>query len=240
MPAPRRIAPFATLIVFLACVVSARGPQAPDTAPADLRPLLAAPRSELRMVAQRYALDRATLSGNYANGAARGGGGRRGRAGNADQASVPSLIPVSTARIARLKRFDANWQAALERVDSSRLTAQARSDLTELSGTIAANTAQLEEDGDLRQCVGCGAGLHAAEYRARSRGVPCGRWRPDHQVGSPSFGLERPSGGCVRWALRRTRGAVQPSRAGDARCWRSPTRPHRCRAVRPAWTWRRG
>src|SRR5262245_37331294 len=108
----RPIAPFATFLVFLTCVVSAWGPQAQDTVPADLRPLLAAPLSELRMVAQRYALDRTTLSGNYANGGARGGGGRRGRAGNTEQLQVPSLIPVSPARIARLKRFDANWQAA--------------------------------------------------------------------------------------------------------------------------------
>src|SRR4029453_8215434 len=103
-------------------------------------------QSELRMVAQRYALDRTTLAGNYANGAARGGGGRRGRAGNADQAPAPSLIPVSPARIARLERFDASWQAAIKRIDSSRLTAQARSDLAELSAAITANTAQLEED----------------------------------------------------------------------------------------------
>jgi hypothetical protein len=127
-------------------VVSALGPQAQDTVPADLRPLLAAPQSELRMVAQRYALDRTTLAGNYANGAARGGGGRRGRAGNADQPPAPSLIPVSQARIARLKRFDANWQAAVSRIDASRLTAQAKSDLAKLSATIASNSAQLDED----------------------------------------------------------------------------------------------
>jgi hypothetical protein len=146
LPTSRRIAPLATFLVFLTCVVSALGPQAQDTVPADLRPLLAAPQSELRMVAQRYALDRTTLAGNYANGAARGGGGRRGRAGNADQPPAPSLIPVSPARIARLKRFDANWQAALNRLDSSRLTAQAKSDLAKLSATIAGNTAQLDED----------------------------------------------------------------------------------------------
>ena len=87
-----------------------------------------------------------TLAGNYANGAARGGGGRRGRAGNPDQAPPPQLIPVSPARIARLKRFDANWQAALNRLDSSRLTAQAKSDLAKLSAMIAGNTAQLDED----------------------------------------------------------------------------------------------
>ena len=84
--------------------------------PADLRPLLAAPQSEMRIVSQRYALDRATLSGNYANGAAGGGGGRRGRGAPASQATVVPQVPVSPARIARLKRFDANWQAALGRL----------------------------------------------------------------------------------------------------------------------------
>ena len=46
----------------------------------------------MRMVVQRYTLDRTTLSGNYANGAARGGGGRGGRAGTADQ---PAPAPLS-------------------------------------------------------------------------------------------------------------------------------------------------
>src|SRR4029450_8789034 len=97
------------------------GPQAQETVPGDLKPLLAAPQSEMRMVVQRYTLHRPTLAGNYANGAARDGGGRRGRA-NADQPPTP-LVPVSPARIARLKRFDANWQAALGRVDASRVSA---------------------------------------------------------------------------------------------------------------------
>jgi hypothetical protein len=97
----------------------------------------------MRMVVQRYTLDRITLAGNYANGAARGGG-RRGRA-NADQPPAP-LVPVSPARIARLKRFDANWQGALGRVDTARLSAEAKGDLAKLSATIAGNSAQLDED----------------------------------------------------------------------------------------------
>jgi len=141
---PRRIAPFLSFIVVLTCAIAAWGPQAQETVPGDLKPLLAAPQSEMRMVVQRYTLDRTTLAGNYANGAARGGGGRRGRA-NADQPPTP-LVPVSPARIARFKRFDANWQAALGRVDASRLSPEAKSDLAKLSATVAGNSAQLDED----------------------------------------------------------------------------------------------
>jgi hypothetical protein len=144
LPISRRIAPFLSFVVVLTCAVAALGPQAQETVPGDLKPLLAAPQSEMRMVVQRYTLDRITLAGNYANGAARGGGGRRGRA-NTDQPPTP-LVPVSPARIARLKRFDANWQAALGRLDSSRLSAEAKSDLAKLSATIAGNTAQLDEE----------------------------------------------------------------------------------------------
>jgi hypothetical protein len=130
----------------LTCAVGALSPQAQDAVPTDLRPLLAAPQSEMRMVSQRYALDRVTLSGNYANGAARGGGGRRGRAANADQPRPTPQVPLSTARLARLKRFDRSWQAALGRLESAKLTAAATADLARLKATIAANLQQLDED----------------------------------------------------------------------------------------------
>ena len=56
------------LLVALVCGLQ-RVPQAQEAAvPTDLKPLLAAPQSEMRMVVQRYSLDRTTLSGNYANG----------------------------------------------------------------------------------------------------------------------------------------------------------------------------
>ena len=110
-----------TLAISVLFLLLTLAPGAQEQAvPTDLRPLLAAPQSEMRMVVQRYTLDRATLSGNYANGAARGGGGGRGRGGDAAAAPAPSPppVPVSPARIARLKRFDLNWQAALGRIDA--------------------------------------------------------------------------------------------------------------------------
>ena len=141
----------APAVVALALVVASHGvfsvgPRAQDAIPADLRPLLAAPQSEMRMVVQRYTLDRALLSGNYANGAARTGGGRRGRGTTAEQPPGAPLVPVSPARIARLKRFDMNWQAALERLDSSPLSPGARTDLAGLTTTVAANLGQLDAD----------------------------------------------------------------------------------------------
>ena len=56
-------------------------PQAPaddNAVPSDLKSLLAAPESELRIVTQRYAIDRITLNGNYDGGGRAGGRGGRG------------------------------------------------------------------------------------------------------------------------------------------------------------------
>src|SRR5262247_4096351 len=122
------------------------GPVSPadSTVPANLRSLLAPKRSEMRLVIQRYANDHTLLAGNYAGGQpAQGGGGRaggggRGGRGGADSTSAtdsPSgraggrggrgggpvdlaaeAIPVSKDRIARLKRYDLSWQAALDRL----------------------------------------------------------------------------------------------------------------------------
>src|SRR4030095_9242183 len=56
--------------------------QAPQTVPADLKPLLVGPASEFSPLPTRYNADRNTLSGNYAGQTGRGGGGRGGaRAG---------------------------------------------------------------------------------------------------------------------------------------------------------------
>jgi hypothetical protein len=125
-----------------------------------ISPLLAAPQSEMRMVVLRYNLDRTTLSGNYANGAGRGrglaprslgegAGGGRGRGANAPDPPAPPPappVPVSPARIARLKRFDLAWQAALGKVDAARLTPAAKSDLDALNATILTNLKALEAE----------------------------------------------------------------------------------------------
>ena len=76
----------------------------------------------MRLVDQRYNADRATLNGNYDGGRGFGRGGGRGQGGRGAQrgpapaaAAAPDAQPVSMSpnRIARLKRFDLNWQAAL-------------------------------------------------------------------------------------------------------------------------------
>ncbi len=141
-----RFAPAATLscVVLALALVNIR-PQAQEAAavPSDLKPLLAAPQSEMRMVVQRYTLDRSTVSGNYANGSGRSGRGGRGAAA----APAPaSLVPVSPARIARLKRFDMNWQAAVARIEAAKLTPAAKADLDTLESTIADNLTRLDAD----------------------------------------------------------------------------------------------
>ena len=140
-----------TLVVAALFVLVIAGLRAQDqAAPADLKPLLAAPQSEMRLVALRYNLDRTTLSGNYANGSGRGrGGGGRGRGANAPDPSAPVTappVPVSPARIARLKRFDMAWQAALGKLDAARLTPAAKGDLDALNAAILANLKALDAE----------------------------------------------------------------------------------------------
>ena len=128
-------------VVLGAAVLGATQTPATDV-PRDLRPLLTPKRSEMFLVVQRYALDRATLNGNYAGpGNSRGTG--VGRAGNA---LAPASISLSRARIARLKRFDLNWQGALEKIAGAKLSAGAHADLQTLQQTIAANGRQLSRD----------------------------------------------------------------------------------------------
>ena len=120
--------------------------QVPPTAtpdqgvPAELRSLLVPPQSEMRLVTLRYIADRGTLNGNYVVG---GRGGGRGGSG-----SEPALVSLSTSRIARLMRFDMDWQAALSKIDASRLTVAARSDLEALQKTIQANLTRLAADAE--------------------------------------------------------------------------------------------
>ncbi len=126
-----------------------------DDVPTDLRALLAPALSEMRLVTQRYTQDRATLNGNYLPGGGRqgGGGGRGGRGGG--QAAVPAApaaptpsftTSLSPNRIARLKRFDIDWQAALAGVNAAALSAAAQADLKTLKATIDTNLKQLDVD----------------------------------------------------------------------------------------------
>ena len=107
--------------------------QDPPPVPADLRPWLTTRGSEMNLVARRYALYRDLLHGNYA-GAHRDAdglvviGGPRG-----------DDPPLSAARIARLERFDLAWQQALAAMDASRLSLDARRDLTALLATVMNN-----------------------------------------------------------------------------------------------------
>jgi uncharacterized protein (DUF885 family) len=112
--------------------------------PADLKPLLAAPQSEMRLVVTRYQADRGLISGNYA-GAAGGGGRGGGRAGGA--ATPTSPVPLSRDRIARLMGFDSEWQTALSKLNATRLSGAARADLTALQASVAANLKALQNEG---------------------------------------------------------------------------------------------
>ena len=115
--------------------------------PTDLKALLAKPASEVRLIVTRYTADRATLNLNFAGpGGFNMGGGRRGGGPGATAAPAQGPVPVSPARLARLKRFDLDWQSALTRLPASRLTATAAADLKTLQATIDSNLQQLEAD----------------------------------------------------------------------------------------------
>ena len=123
--------------------------------PSDLRPLLAAPESELRLVTPRYTIDRSTLNGNYDGGRGPGRGGRGGggagaesRGGRGMEPAGAGVVPLSLSpnRIARLKRFDLSWQAALGRLDANRLSTAGRTELDALKASIQTNLAELDAD----------------------------------------------------------------------------------------------
>ena len=155
------------------------GQAAPDNSvPGDLRPLLAAPQSELGLVTQRYGADRLTLNGNYDGGRGPGRGGRGGgrgmevpadgRAGRGADPAPAASVPLSLSlnRIARLKRYDMSWQAALAKLDAGKLSAAGRTELETLKATI-----QIQSRG-ARDRHGEGRGVDAARpFRASHRQV---------------------------------------------------------------------
>jgi hypothetical protein len=148
MSARRLFVVAATLLTL-----SIPGLQAQDqTVPADLRPLLAKPASEMRLIVTRYTADRQTLNGNFAgpggfNMPGGRGGGRGAGAPAATTAPALGPVPVSPARLARLKRYDLDWQSALGRIATARLTPAAATDLAALKTTIETNLKQLDADG---------------------------------------------------------------------------------------------
>src|SRR5215813_9440873 len=90
-----------------------------QSAPKDLRALLIPRHSEAQLVVTRYNADRALLVGNFAGVTNTGGRGR-----GAAPAAAPPVV-ISANRIARLKRFDMAWQAALGRINNPSLSSQA-------------------------------------------------------------------------------------------------------------------
>ncbi len=116
--------------------------QAPAV-PQDLKPLLAKPVSEMRLVVTRYNADRQTLNANYAGpGGFNMPGGRGGgratapAAGRPGAGAAPTPVPVSAARLARLKRFDLDWQTALNAIGAARLSPPAQTDLLRERGVL--------------------------------------------------------------------------------------------------------
>jgi hypothetical protein len=143
-----------------------------STVPSNLRALLAPKRSEMRLVIQHYANDRTLLAGNYAaaqptqgrggrgrggvdsvatndsSTAGRGGRGGRGAGGGGGTAtdSLAATIPISRARVARLKRFGLSWQSALDRLDATKLSPAAQKDLDSLKTVVRTDLTRLDAD----------------------------------------------------------------------------------------------
>ena len=92
---------------------------APQTIPTDLKPLLTPRESEMRIVAQHYNADRRAMDSFYND-------------------------PLSSQRLAKLKRFDIQWADALSRLNVRRLSEDAQNELQALNNTIAENLAELE------------------------------------------------------------------------------------------------
>ncbi len=152
-----------TIAIATLCALAIPALQAQDsTVPSDLKPLLAKPASEMRLVVTRYNADRQELNRDYAGrggfnfpGGGRGGGG--GGRGGGGQAAPPSpaastspapayAAPISAARLARLKRYDLDWQAALGKIATAKLSPAATTDLSALKAAIDTNIKQLEAE----------------------------------------------------------------------------------------------
>ena len=103
----------------LALQTPSQEPLQGPTVPADLRPLLTAPESVMRIVRDRYDTDWAELDRFHGTA-------------------------LSTFHLARLKRFDLDWLEALDGLDVRALSAEARGDLQELQSTIREDVVDLD------------------------------------------------------------------------------------------------
>jgi hypothetical protein len=87
----------------------------------ELRGLLSTPQNEMRLVAQRYELDRASLGRTY-------------------------TLAISPTRRARLRQFHRDWLEALGRLDIARLGEDARGEHAKLKEAIEGESRRLEEE----------------------------------------------------------------------------------------------
>lgn len=124
---PRRPTLASLAILILISLVSAQNPNPasqtttpPAAVSADLRALLTPAQSEMIIVARRYQSDRDLLRRFY--------------------------DVVSSDRFARLKRFDVDWAAELDKIEIGRLSPAAQSDLDKLKTDIQANLGRLEAE----------------------------------------------------------------------------------------------
>ncbi len=88
--------------------------------PGDLQKLLIPRQSAVRLVTARYDADRNLLSGFY--------------------------HAVSPVRFSRLKRFDLDWAAALDKLPTAGLAPAEKADLTALTKTVRENAGRVEAD----------------------------------------------------------------------------------------------
>ncbi len=136
-----RIATIFASIAAATLLVLGQGVPEDSSVPKDLRPLLTPRYSEVRLVVTRYQADRNMLMGNFAGATP---GARGGGRGGPPAADTQQPLVISLNRIARLKRFDASWQASLGRIDSSKLSPEAAKDLADLKATVQKNAAELD------------------------------------------------------------------------------------------------
>ena len=190
-----------------------------EQVPSDLRPLLAKPLSEFRLVTQRYTLDRSTLNGNYDGGrSGRGGGrGQGGPGGPAGGRGAGTAAPATPARAnANLALDQSRCEAEAVRHELARGAQQARRRQADRS---RAGRPRRTEDDHRRQPEATGS-RHRDDRRGPAGGaIRAGAGAPErdaHQAAGRQFPGRR------RAARQRDEG-----NRGDAGKGRGRTQRHR-------------